>query len=172
MARAGSVELKVLEAHAEDIYRGIARIDHDVMGSLSVEAGDCIEVAGSRATVARCLPADLPDEGRGIVRLDAITMQNAGTVVQGMVSVSKVEAMPAMRIAVSPLQETSTFGQGLFRAALDEVPVTICDRVDVPCFCGGRDRFLVESFTPAGRAVIVTSSTAFSLVDGGATGPD
>src|ERR687883_543170 len=67
-----TLSLKVLEAYTRDVGRGVARIDYDSMDSLSASTGDVIEIRGKRRTVAKCLPLYPSDEGKGIIRVDAL----------------------------------------------------------------------------------------------------
>lgn len=63
------IKLKVVEALQDDAYKGIARIDHDLMKELDVRKGDVIKIKGGRETVAmvdRSYPADV---GEGIIRM-------------------------------------------------------------------------------------------------------
>ena len=71
------IQLKVVEALQDDAYKGIARIDADVMRNLDIRRGDAILIKGSRETVAiadRAYPADV---GEGIIRIDGILRRNA-----------------------------------------------------------------------------------------------
>ena len=66
------VRLKVVEALQDDAYKGIARIDPQIMRALGLNRGDVILVKGQRETVAivdRGYPADV---GEGIIRIDGL----------------------------------------------------------------------------------------------------
>ena len=47
-----NIKLKVVEALQDDAYKGIARIDFDVMRQLGIKRGDVILIKGGKETVA------------------------------------------------------------------------------------------------------------------------
>ncbi|MEM4326293.1 MAG: CDC48 family AAA ATPase [Candidatus Pacearchaeota archaeon] len=99
------VQLKVVEAHQDDAYKGIARIDGEVMRALGIKRGDVIKIKGNRDTVAivdRAYPADV---GEGIIRIDGITRRNAKTSISELVKISKAEVKEAKKIVIAPLQK-------------------------------------------------------------------
>ena len=70
------IKLKVVEALPDDAYKGIARIDHEVMRQLDIKRGDIISIKANRETTAivdRAYPADV---GEGIIRVDGIIRRN------------------------------------------------------------------------------------------------
>src|SRR3989338_5599226 len=94
-----AVKLKVVEALQDDAYKGIARIDPNLMKALGLNRGDIISVKGQRETVAivdRAYPADV---GEGIIRVDGLIRRNAKTGVGEMVLVKKANAKPAQKVA-------------------------------------------------------------------------
>jgi len=99
------VRLKVVEAHQDDAYKGIARIDSEIMRELGVKRGDIIIINGNRETVAiadRAYPADV---GEGIIRIDGILRRNAKTGIGDVVNVSKAEIREAKKIIIAPAQK-------------------------------------------------------------------
>jgi len=100
-----AVKLKVVEALQDDAYKGIARIDPNLMKALGLNRGDIISVKGQRETVAivdRAYPADV---GEGIIRVDGLIRRNAKTGVGEMVLVKKANAKPAQKVAIAPAQQ-------------------------------------------------------------------
>jgi transitional endoplasmic reticulum ATPase len=100
-----SIKLKVVEALPEDAYKGIARIDQNVMKQLGVQRGDVILIRGNRETVAiadRAYPADV---GEGLIRIDGIIRRNAKTGIGETVDVSKAEIKEAKKITIAPAQK-------------------------------------------------------------------
>ncbi len=98
-------QLKVVEAQQDDAYKGIARIDSEIMRELGVRRGDIITIKGNRLTVAivdRAYPADV---GEGIIRIDGILRKNAKAGLGEMVAVSKSEAKEAKKIVIAPAQK-------------------------------------------------------------------
>jgi transitional endoplasmic reticulum ATPase len=99
------VRLKVVEAQQDDAYKGIARIDGEVMRELGIRRGDVVVIKGNRETVAiadRAYPADV---GEGIIRIDGILRRNAKTGISEMVNVSKSEIKEAKKIMIAPAQK-------------------------------------------------------------------
>ena len=99
------VQLKVVEAQQDDAYKGIARIDGEVMRELGIRRGDVVVIKGNRETVAiadRAYPADV---GEGIVRIDGILRRNAKTGIGEAVKVSKAEVKEAKKLIIAPAQK-------------------------------------------------------------------
>ncbi|MEX0920368.1 MAG: CDC48 family AAA ATPase [Candidatus Pacearchaeota archaeon] len=99
------IQLKVVEAQQDDAYKGIARIDGEVMRDLGVKRGDVIKVKGNREGVAivdRAYPADV---GENIIRVDGIIRRNAKTGIGETVTVSKAEVKEAKKIVIAPTQK-------------------------------------------------------------------
>ncbi len=99
------IQLKVVEALQDDAYKGIARIDAELMKELDLKRGDVISIKGNRETVAivdRSYPADV---GEGIIRIDGILRKNAKTGIGEVVSISKGEIKEAKKIMIAPAQK-------------------------------------------------------------------
>jgi len=100
-----SIQLKVVEALQDDAYRGIARIDSEVMREFGVKRGDVILIKGHRETVAiadRAYPADV---GEGIIRIDGIIRRNSKTGIGDIVTILKAEVKEAKKIMIAPAQK-------------------------------------------------------------------
>jgi transitional endoplasmic reticulum ATPase len=105
MANKKPIQLKVVEALQDDAYKGIARIDSEIMKELDIRRGDVIIIKGNRETVAiadRAYPADV---GEGIIRIDGILRKNAKTGIGDIVTVSKAEIKEAKKIVIAPAQK-------------------------------------------------------------------
>lgn len=99
------IRLKVVEAQQDDAYKGIARIDSEIMRDLGIRRGDVIFIKGNRGTVAiadRAYPADV---GEGIIRIDGILRKNAKTGIGEMVHISVAEVREAKKIIIAPAQK-------------------------------------------------------------------
>ena len=99
------IKLKVVEALQDDAYKGIARIDAEIMRKLDINRGDVVLIKGNRETVAiadRAYPADV---GEGIIRIDGILRRNAKTGIGEVVSVSKADVKEAKKIIIAPAQK-------------------------------------------------------------------
>ena len=139
-----------------------ARIDYESMDSLSASTGDIIEIkGGKRRTVAKCLPLYPSDEGKGIIRIDGLSRNNAGVAIGDTVEITKVKALPAEKIIVAPLEAIPPVDERYLADALESMPLIKGDNVMVPYF-GGRLTFEVIDVTPA-STVLVTQKTVFSI---------
>ena len=101
----GKVQLKVVEALQDDAYKGIARIDSEIMRELGVKRGDVISIRGGRETVAIVDKAYPADVGEGIIRIDGIIRRNAKVSIGDIVNVSKTEIKEAKKIIIAPAQK-------------------------------------------------------------------
>ena len=92
------IKLKVVEALQDDAYKGVARIDPQLMRALGLNRGDVILVKGDRETSAivdRAYPADV---GEKIIR------RNEKKGVGELVSIGKAITKPAKKVAIAPAQ--------------------------------------------------------------------
>ncbi|MCK4647650.1 AAA family ATPase, partial [Candidatus Pacearchaeota archaeon] len=99
------IRLKVVEALQDDAYKGIARIDAEIMRELGIKRGDVVLIKGNRETVAiadRAYPADV---GEGIIRIDGILRRNAKTGIGDVVSILKADVREAKKIVIAPAQK-------------------------------------------------------------------
>ncbi|MBX4196258.1 CDC48 family AAA ATPase [Candidatus Pacearchaeota archaeon] len=102
------IRLKVVEALQDDVYKGVARIDPQLMKSLGLARGDIIAIKGGRETVAvvdRAYPADV---GEKIIRIDGLIRRNARTGVGEQVVVKKAVSKPATKVSIAPAQQGVT----------------------------------------------------------------
>ena len=105
MRQDNGVKLRVAEALQDDAYRGIARIDFEVMKELGIRRGDVISIKGSRETVAIADKAYPADVGEGIIRIDGIIRKNAKTGVSENVTITKADIREAKRVVIAPAQK-------------------------------------------------------------------
>jgi len=94
------IKLKVSEA-----YKGIARLDLDLMRDIGVSRGDSILITGSKSTIAiadRAYPADV---GEGMIRIDGVLRKNAGVSIGEEVTITKAEVKEAKKITIAPAQK-------------------------------------------------------------------
>src|SRR3989338_4559222 len=99
------IKLKVLEALQDDAYKGIARIDTEVMRALGLNRGDIVSIQGQRETVAiidRSYPADI---GEGIIRIDGLTRKNSKTGIGEKVAIRKAQIKTAKKVTIAPAQQ-------------------------------------------------------------------
>ena len=99
------IQLNVVEAMQDDVYKGIARIDSATMKELGITRGDIITIKGNRETVAivdRAYPSDI---GEKIIRVDGILRRNARTSIGEIVKISKANNKEAKKIIIAPAQK-------------------------------------------------------------------
>jgi transitional endoplasmic reticulum ATPase len=100
-----STKLRVVEALQDDAYKGIVRIDPDLMRKMKLERGDIISISGDRKTysiVDRAYPADA---GEDIIRMDGIARKNAKTGIGEYVEIKKARIKEANKITIAPAQQ-------------------------------------------------------------------
>jgi len=102
------VKLKVVESLQDDVYKGVARIDPQLMKSLGLVRGDIISVKGNRETfvvVDRAYPADV---GENIIRIDGLIRKNAKVSLGEQVAVKKGNTKPGKNVTIAPAQQGIT----------------------------------------------------------------
>jgi len=104
MTQLTEIKLRVLEALQDDAYKGVARIDTEVMKILGLRRGDIISIKGERETVAivdRSYPADV---GEGVIRIDGLIRKNSKTGIGEMVVIKKAQVKAAKKVSIAPAQ--------------------------------------------------------------------
>ena len=162
----GELELKVGEGLAEDVGKGLARLDPEDMKALKGVLGDVIEITGEKKTVARITGTFPEDYGKKVVQIDGIIRGNAQANVGEMVRIKKISRNTATTVIVTPLDfsavlpEESEMEQ--FAKVLQGLAVIAGDKINIP-FLAGKDRFFkVEANSPMG-GVIINQKTRFVL---------
>jgi len=98
-------KLRIAEALQDDAYKGIARIDFEIMKELGIKRGDVISIKGGKETVAIADKAYPADVGEGIIRVDGIIRKNAKTGVGENVIVKKANIREAKKVVIAPAQK-------------------------------------------------------------------
>ena len=157
------VELKVVEAMARDVGRGIARIDPVVIEELGLSSGDVVEIRGKKRTVARVWPGYPEDRGQRIIRIDGYIRRNAGVGIDDKVKVKKVAAQPARLIKLAPTEELRIVGgEAYLRQYLENMAMTKGDVIEINIM-GRKIGLVVTSHQPPADAVIVTYATQVQI---------
>lgn len=156
--------LKVAEAHARDVGRGIVRIDPQDLEQLGAAIGDVVEITGQRATVARVMPTYAEQRGQSLIQLEGVLRTNAGAALNERVKVRRIEVQPAQAVLLRPLDagsRTSTTSDQSRHLArlLSSTPLVAGDQVRVHLLGTRAQTFQVLSTTPNG-AVLMRSNTA------------
>ncbi len=160
------LELKVTEALAEDVGKGLARLDPEDIKALNGVLGDVIEISGAKNTVAR-ITGTLPEHrGKKVIQIDGITRSNANSNLGEVVRIKKTSRKTAATIIVTPLDFSAVLPDeselDQFAKVLQGLAVVAGDKINIP-FLAGKDRFFqVEATSPLG-GVIINQKTKFIL---------
>ena len=160
MAETGvkTLTLKVAEALAKDVGRGIARIDPKDMVAIGAEVGDIVQILGKRPTVVKVMPTYMEDRGKGTVQIDGITRENAQIGLGEKAQIQKVEYKAANTLVLAPITPSSTFAQekdtGYIGRLMEGLAVTSGDKVRVTLFGTRYQEFSVVDTSPKGVVVI------------------
>ncbi|RLI55275.1 MAG: AAA family ATPase [Candidatus Thorarchaeota archaeon] len=158
-------ELKVAEMHPKDVGRGIAIVDPQVVREQGWRAGQAIEIRGHKTTYALLWPGQMDDHERGLIRIDSITRNNAGTSIDDKVVISEVEVKAAESIQLYPLQPLRITGGEQYIARALEGRIVSKGSVVPINILGQRILFIPARITPAAKAAVVTSSTQVEFTD-------
>jgi hypothetical protein len=143
---------------------GIVRLDSDLMEEWNIRRGDAIEIKGIRTTVAKCEPTFPSDEGKGIIRMDRYTRNNAGAPIDSDVVITKVRTEKANKIVLRPLEEIPPIDERYFSDQLKGNYVVFADFIHIPYLGKGLDYQIVDS-EPSEIPLKITEKTNFYLSD-------
>jgi transitional endoplasmic reticulum ATPase len=159
------VSLRVAEAQSRDVGRGIARIDPKISSEIGLSAGDVVEIHGKKKTVAIYWPGYQEDFGKGIIRIDGYTRNNAGSGIDEKVDVKKVDAKEAKKITIAPTEPLRiTGGEEYLKQILENRVISRGDLIPLGIM-GRRINLMVTGFQPPAAAVMVVPSTQVVLSD-------
>jgi len=152
------LELKVIEGLAEDVGKGLARLDPEDMKKINGVLGDIIEIEGERKTVARITGNFTESMGKKAIQIDGIIRSNAKVTLGESVRIKKISRQAAITVLVSPLDFSNVLPSETeldqFAKILQGLPVMAGDKINVP-FLAGKDRFfLAEATSPLGGSII------------------
>lgn len=101
-----NLKLTVFEALQDDVYKGIARIDPNLMEKFGIKRGDAISITNKKksatAIADKCYPSDI---GEKIIRIDGVLRKNAGVLIRDKVIIKKVEVKEAKEVVIAPTQK-------------------------------------------------------------------
>ena len=97
--------LRVVETLVDDAYKGIVRVDPELMYKIGVDRGDIISIKGDRKTYSVVDIAYPADRGENIIRMDGITRKNAKTGIGENVEIKKEDIKIAKKITIAPAQK-------------------------------------------------------------------
>lgn len=155
--------LRVAEARARDANRGLARIDSRVMRELNLTSGDVVEITGTKKTVALIWPGYDEDSGKGLIRMDGYTRNNAGVSIDDQVTVKKITVKLAERVVLGFTEPIQVMGiesylyeflQGRVLTRGDSIPLNIM---------GTRVELVVTEVQPPAQALLVGERTEINI---------
>lgn len=151
--------LTVAEAPRKDAGRGVVRIAPADLEALGVEIGDIVALEGDRRALAKALPLPPAARGRHHVQMDGVLRENAGVGVHGAVEVHPIEAPPARRVVLQPLDAAlSDRDLDDLGRRIDGRPVQPGHRVRVALLGDAAD-FCVDTTRPRGPVRITPDTT-------------
>jgi transitional endoplasmic reticulum ATPase len=154
------LKLKVAEGMGKDVGHCFARVDPDDMERLAIAIGDIVQVTGKRTTVCKVMPAYKEQRGLRRVQLDGICRENAGTALDELVSVRKVNCRPAERIVIAPMNIVpSDRDLKYIGGLLDGLPVLEGNRIRATLFGSRWADFRVQSASPKGPVLIMPATS-------------
>ncbi|MFO8132825.1 MAG: CDC48 family AAA ATPase [Thermoplasmatota archaeon] len=157
--------IKVAEARARDVGRGIARLDPIIAEQLSLQPGDVITIEGKQETAALFWPGYPEDAGRGIIRMDGTIRRNAGAGIDDRVHIGKGTAKEAERVNLAPTEELRIVsGEQYLSQILEGRVVTRRDVIELNVM-GRKIDLVVTGMSPSSDAVIITRRTTVNLSD-------
>ena len=160
------LELKVAEALAEDVGKGLARLDPENIKALNAALGDLIEISGERKTVARMTGTFPESYGKKLIQIDGITRSNVKANLGEMVRIKKIPRVTATTVLVTPLDFTAVLPEerelDQFAKVLQGLAIIAGDKINVPFLAGKERLFQVEATSPTG-GVIINQKTKFIL---------
>ncbi|MBI2836587.1 MAG: CDC48 family AAA ATPase [Chloroflexi bacterium] len=155
---AESLSLRVAEAKAKDVGRGICRIDPRDMERLNMQVGEVVQVEGKRKTVARVMPAYAEDRGRSLIQMDGLLRGNAGVSLDEKAEVRKTDCAPAEKITLSRVTASRSTRQdkdaGYIGTLLDGLALVEGDTVRANLFGTRGQDFTVVSTVPKGPVMV------------------
>jgi len=152
------------EARAEDIGRGILRVDPEAMQAMGLRSGDTVEITGERTAIARLLPNFPADRGKREARLDGVTRGNAGVTIGRPISLRPLPCRPAEAVTLRSEAGRRLAASDIEYLArcVDGVPVRVGDRLGIVLFGGRTEELVVEQAEPGG-AVMIQPSTMLQV---------
>ena len=157
------IELKVAEAKANDVGRGIARVDPAITDKLGLTSGDVLQITGKKKTVAISWPGYPEDSELGIIRLDGSTRRNAGAGIDDRVTVKKIEAKHATKIKLAPTEPLRIVGgESYLKQFLENRVVTRGDLIEINLM-GRKIGLIIVAAQPHAEAVIISYETKIEI---------
>lgn len=99
------VTLTVADAEKMDVGRHVVRLNSTLLEKLGLEAGDVVELIGTRSVPALVWRGRYEDEGLDIVRMDSVLRRNAGVSLGDRIKVKKTPPNVARSVHLAPAEQ-------------------------------------------------------------------
>lgn len=153
---------RVRESLLKDVGRAIARIDPKEMAELGIDIGDIAIVEGQRATPVRLLPCYPEERGKGLIQIDGMVRENAGTGIDEKVSLSKTSSRKALKVVLKPVGSSAFSIKGddarYIGSLISGLPVMKGDRLKATLFGSRSVHYQVISTAPSGVVLLHTDT--------------
>jgi transitional endoplasmic reticulum ATPase len=159
------INLRVSESPSNLVGRGIAVVDPKVIQEQGWQSGEVIEIAGNRKTYAKIWPGQSSEYGKGLIRIDSLTRNNAGVGIDDRVTVRKAEAKQAEQLTLYPTEPLRIMGGEQYLAQLLEGRVVSQGSVITINILSRRVDLVVTQAQPRADAVIVSRGTQIVFTD-------
>lgn len=160
---AGEVTLKVIEARASDVGRGIARVDPAIFREKGWQAGDVISIQGKKRTAALLWPGYPDDTGTGAIRLDGNIRRNADVSIDDRVPVRIIQSAPAESLVLAPTVPMRITGaEEYLRRYMEGRVLTRGDVIEISVM-GRKIELVAVRVNPAKDAVVIGDRTRIEI---------
>ena len=160
-----TITLRVAEAPSNLVGRGIAVMDPKVIQENGWQSGEVVEITGSQKTYAKVWPGQAPEYGKGLIRIDGLTRNNAGVGIDDRVTVRRAEAKMGTQLTLYPTEPLRIVGGERYLAQLLEGRVVSQGTVITINIMGRRVDLVVTQAQPRADAVIVNQGTQIVFTD-------
>jgi len=159
------ITLRVAEAPSNLVGRGIAVVDPKIIQENGWQSGEVLEITGAQKTYAKVWPGQTAEYGRGLIRVDGLTRNNAGVGIDDRVTVRRAEARPATQLTLYPTEPLRIVGGERYLAQLLEGRVISQGTVITINIMGRRVDLVVTQAQPRADVVIVNQGTQIAFTD-------
>jgi transitional endoplasmic reticulum ATPase len=158
--------LRVAEALVDDVGKGFARIDTDVLQAMGAVPGDVIKISGRGETVARAVEITPQFAGQKLIQIDGLTRDNAQVTIDEWCTVKKVSFKQADSVLLAPVSATGLIPKESEMAHIMQMVagkhVIIGDRIPIVLYGTRPNYFIVDGASPRGP-LRITPNTKISF---------
>ncbi len=157
------VQVKVIEAKPNDVGKGEAHLDNQIMARYGLKPEEYILINGKKPSVAIVYPGYPEDDGKGVIRIDGNIRRNIDVAVDEYIRISKVKLPPAEFISFTLVQRLRIKGgEEYLKQILEGRCFARNDIVEINIM-GRRLELLIATFQPEGPGVYLTQNTTVKI---------